>query len=142
MPAKCAGDRFRHAAQSRRQTRCTAFLTRDGTNPRELLRMAREQLEPYDVKVHAGKVIDAGGLDGHFKVVTEAGEKFESRKLLLATGVRDVLPEIRGLRELYGTSAHHCPYCDGWEWREQKDCSHRPGQVGSGTGAEAQGLER
>ena len=46
-------------------------------------------------------------------------EPLRSRKLLLATGVRDILPDIPGFDELYGRSIHHCPYCDGWEVRDR-----------------------
>ena len=42
-----------------------------------------------------------------------------TRKLLLATGVVDELPDLEGLDALYGTSVHHCPYCDAWEWRDR-----------------------
>jgi thioredoxin reductase len=52
-------------------------------------------------------------------VVCADGRQVSARKLLLATGVVDELPDLSGLAPLYGTSVHHCPYCDGWEWREQ-----------------------
>jgi thioredoxin reductase len=55
-----------------------------------------------------------------FEVLTKSGRRARSRKLLFATGVRDELPEVPGVRECYGVSVHHCPYCDGWEHRDQR----------------------
>jgi len=55
----------------------------------------------------------------HFEVFFEVRPHLEARKLLLATGMRDRLPEIENIKELYGTSVHHCPYCDAWEHRDR-----------------------
>jgi thioredoxin reductase len=59
------------------------------------------------------------------------GLRFSSRKLLLATGVVDELPQLEGLAELYGRSVHHCPYCDGWEWRDHPLAVYGRGETGS-----------
>lgn len=93
------------------------FLTRDGTPPMELLRMGREELRPYGVEQRRVAVADVVSAGESFEVHLETGDRLSSRMVLLATGVRDHLPEIAGLRECYGVSVHHCPYCDGWEWR-------------------------
>ena len=96
------------------------FLTRDGTPPLDFLRMAREELRPYDtVSIRDGMVVAAECRDSRFEVVIENGERVAARKLLLATGVVDNLPAIDGFRDLYGRSIFHCPYCDGWEVRDQ-----------------------
>jgi thioredoxin reductase len=96
------------------------FLTRDGIEPGELLRLGREQLHTYDtVEYRNIAVIDATRQDGHFEVTLENGTHVASRKLLLTTGVVDELPAIEGLEALYGRSVFHCPYCDGWEVRDQ-----------------------
>jgi thioredoxin reductase len=95
------------------------FLSRDGIAPHELLRIGREQLRPYEIEIQNAVVETASCKDGGFQICLRGGAELESRKLLIATGVRDQLPEIPGLRELYGSSVHHCPYCDGWEWRDQ-----------------------
>jgi thioredoxin reductase len=96
------------------------FLTRDGIPPAEFLRMAREQLRPYTtVEWRDVMVIDARCEESKFVTVLETGEFVLSRKLLIATGVRDNVPEVDGMRELYGRSVFHCPYCDGWEVRGQ-----------------------
>ncbi len=103
------------------------YLGRDGMSPSELLRDGRAELAKYEVEVlhdlvvHAecasGALEDARGT--RFSVSTQTGQTFLARKLLLATGTRDELPPFEGLRECYGISVHHCPYCDGWEHRDQ-----------------------
>jgi thioredoxin reductase len=96
------------------------YLTRDGTGPGEFLRLARQDLEHYPtVEFHRGEVVEARRTSGGFSVVCAGGLRLSARKLLLATGVVDEIPEIEGLQELYGKSVHHCPYCDAWEWRDQ-----------------------
>jgi thioredoxin reductase len=96
------------------------FLTRDGTHPRELRRIGREQLAPYTtVQLVRKEATRARCLPYGFQVTTADGTKLRCRKLLLATGVVDELPPIDGLEPLYGRSVFHCPYCDGWESREQ-----------------------
>jgi thioredoxin reductase len=96
------------------------FLTRDGTPPEELLRIGREQLEPYSgVEVRQSGATGADGSDGDFRITLEDGSTVETRKILLATGVHDELPERPGFRELWGRGIFHCPYCHGWEVRDR-----------------------
>ncbi len=95
------------------------FLTRDCMNPADLLRTAREQLVPYGVEYRCIAVKGACPCEGGFKVSLADGVECHSRKLLLATGMKDKVPKIQGIEPLYGKSVHHCPYCDGWEWRDQ-----------------------
>jgi thioredoxin reductase len=103
-----------------RSIRVHGYLTRDGTDPDEFLRLARQELERYPtVEFHRGEVVEARRTSGGFSVVCAGGLRLSARKLLLATGVVDEIPEIEGLQELYGKSIHHCPYCDAWEWRDQ-----------------------
>lgn len=89
-------------------------FTRDGTPPAELLRIGREQLGPYDVDVRDECVTDAQSTGSEYTVRLDSGE-FRARGLILASGVRDVLPEVPGFEELWGTGVFHCPYCHGWE---------------------------
>ena len=97
-----------------------SYLTRDGTEPAEFLRLARQDLARYPtVEFHRGEIVEARRTSGEFSVVCAGGLRLSARKLLLATGVVDETPEIEGLQELYGKSVHHCPYCDAWEWRDQ-----------------------
>lgn len=96
------------------------YLSRDGIPPAEFLKIGREQLAPYDtIELRHAKVVAAERGDGQFTVTAENGERLSSRMLLLATGLVDELPQIEGFRRFYGVSAHNCPYCDGWEHRDQ-----------------------
>lgn len=108
------------------------YLTRDGSNPRDFLDLGRAELRRYGIHFRPDEVIDARKLRARFDVRTHSGERFECRKLLLATGVRDQLPRIEGLREFYGTSIHHCPYCDGWEWRNRRLAAYGHGKAALG----------
>lgn len=95
------------------------FLSREGAHPRELLRISRDQLRPFAVAFRGAAAVRAVQHAGGFEVELEDGSVVAARKLLLATGVVDVLPEIPGLRPLWGTSVFSCPYCHGWELRDQ-----------------------
>jgi thioredoxin reductase len=95
------------------------FLSRDCIPPSELLRIGREQLRPYGVRILDREVVDAVRTEEGFRVALKGGKGISSRKLLIATGVRDRIPDIEGIEPLYGVSVHHCPYCDGWEEREK-----------------------
>ncbi|HEX8362708.1 MAG TPA: NAD(P)/FAD-dependent oxidoreductase [Longimicrobium sp.] len=96
------------------------LFTRDGTPPLELLAIAREQLRPYDtVELRAGRAVDARDADGGFHVQLEDGSTLAARRVVLATGVVDILPDIPGFRQLWGKSVFHCPFCHGWEVRDQ-----------------------
>ena len=96
------------------------FLSRDGVAPAQLRAIAREQLAAYaSVVVDEARVVDAAHTDTGFSVRTRDGRRFRARKLLLAAGVADALPDQPGFRELYGAAVFHCPYCDGREMRDQ-----------------------
>jgi thioredoxin reductase len=96
-----------------------AFLTRDGIAPREFLRLGREQLGQYGtVRLKEGEVVGAERDGAGFAIALADGTRERGRTLLLATGVVDHVPPIAGIEPLYGRSVHHCPYCDGWEWRD------------------------
>jgi thioredoxin reductase len=95
------------------------FLSREGTPPGELLKVAREQAAVYGVSMTEGVVRSVCADSGAFAVSIEDGKQLRARKVLLATGVVDHIPQIDGIEELYGKSVHHCPYCDGWEHRGQ-----------------------
>ena len=113
------------------------FLTRDGMPPLEFLRQAREELKPYTtVSLRDVTVTDARCENNRFVTTLETGEIIESRKLLVATGVRDNVPRIDGIDELYGTSVFHCPYCDGWEVRDAPLAVYGKGEKGYGLSLE------
>lgn len=94
-------------------------FTRDGTSPLELLRLAREQLEPYGVEVVNQTAIQARKEGTGFLLTLNDQTTVKAHKILLATGVKDLLPAVPGFRELWGKALHHCPYCHGWEVRDQ-----------------------
>lgn len=108
------------------------YLTRDGTAPLDLLRIARDELRPYGVELRRVTVTDVVCAGERFDVHLDSGERLSSRMVLLATGVRDHLPEIDGIRQCYGISVHHCPYCDGWEWRGRAMAVIGSGASGAG----------
>lgn len=97
------------------------FLSRDGIAPAQLRSISHEQLARYaSVVADPSRVVDATRSGNGFTVRTEDGRGFRCRKLLLAAGVVDALPEQPGFRELYGVAVFHCPYCDGWEMSDRR----------------------
>jgi thioredoxin reductase len=111
----CDTGRPRNAAAHRMH----GYLGRDGANPLEFLRMGRDEVARYGTEFRDVEVIAATRRDdGSFEVHLADGCRLHSRRLLIATGVVDELPDIEGVRELYGSSVWHCPYCDGWEARD------------------------
>lgn len=92
------------------------YLTRDGILPSEFLELSRKEVTKYGVRMVPQKVVSARkNALGLFDVKDDKGRKYHSKKLLIATGLQDNVPDIPGFKELYGKSVHHCPYCDGWE---------------------------
>jgi thioredoxin reductase len=114
------------------------FLTRDGIRPLEFLRLARTELVHYDtVAIRDVTVTDARcAANSRFETTLETGEVLESRKLLIASGVRDNVPDIPGIGGLYGRSVFHCPYCDGWEVRDRPLAVYGRGEKGYGLSLE------
>ncbi|WP_107062812.1 NAD(P)/FAD-dependent oxidoreductase [Streptomyces hygroscopicus] len=94
------------------------FLSRDGTPPRDLVARGQEEVARYGGSVVPGRVVSAEHVDGLFEVTTEAGKRYSARRLLV-TGLTDELHEVPGLAERWGRDVLHCPYCHGWEIREQ-----------------------
>ena len=91
--------------------------------------------------VRQAHVTGAKRLARGFEIALEAqegktAERATARKLLLATGVVDTLPEIEGISEFYGRSVFHCPYCDGWEMRDQPLAVYGRGESGLGLALE------
>jgi thioredoxin reductase len=120
------------------------FITREGTPPLEFRRMAREELQRFDTVRHeVVQIVRAARINtGGFDVFTADGRAFTSRRLLLATGVVDNIPDIPGIRDLYGQSVFHCPYCDGWELRGQPLAVYGRGKRGYGLSLELTGWSR
>lgn len=96
------------------------FITHDGETPAAIAARAREQVLAYPtVRFIDGTVTHASGTDGDFTVVLESGQAFKTRKLLFASGVRDIMPPVKGFAECWGISVLHCPYCHGYEVKGQ-----------------------
>jgi thioredoxin reductase len=119
------------------------YLTRDGMPPSEFLRVAREQMLQYEtVELLNAEVVAAECVNGRFRVTLNGGIQHVSRKLLIATGVSDNLPDLPGFRELYGVAVFHCPYCDGWELRHRPLAIYGRGARGYGLSLELTGWSR
>ena len=98
-----------------------AYLSREGMSPLDFLQTARDELKQFEkVNIVQCEVTKATRRDGLFEVTLLDGRIFQSRKLLLATGVVDVIPKINGIMDLFGKSVFNCPYCDAWEVRHHK----------------------
>ncbi|MGN6273560.1 MAG: NAD(P)/FAD-dependent oxidoreductase [Protaetiibacter sp.] len=94
-------------------------FSRDGASPLELLAEARAQTRAYGVELLDDRATVLGRDGDLITITTAAGRAVRARRLLLASGLRDVLPDIPGLAEHWGDSVVHCPYCHGWEVRDR-----------------------
>ena len=92
------------------------FLSRDGMPPADLLVAGRAEVVGYGVELIEDVVVD---IDDGFVVRLAGGPVLKARRLLVSTGARDELPEISGVRERWARDLLHCPYCHGWEVRDQ-----------------------
>ncbi|MFJ8717365.1 NAD(P)/FAD-dependent oxidoreductase [Streptomyces violaceus] len=102
------------------------FLTRDGMPPAEFLAIGREEIARYGVELVRDRVVEVErGRDGTVEqgddlaVVLAGGRTVRARRLVVATGLRDELPAVPGLAERFGRDVLHCPFCHGWEVRDQ-----------------------
>jgi thioredoxin reductase len=92
------------------------FLSRDGMPPADLLAAGRAEVRGYGVEIVDDHVV---GIDAGFFVRLVSGRVLRARRILVATGVHDELPDIPGVRQRWGRDLLHCPYCHGWEVRDQ-----------------------
>lgn len=107
------------------------YLTRDGIDPREFLRLAREEVAGYGAVFLEVEVARLSVAAGGFEAALKDGDLVHSRAALIATGVSDRVPSIEGFPEMFGISVHHCPYCDGWEWRDRPLAVYGHGHSGA-----------
>jgi thioredoxin reductase len=100
------------------------FLGLDGLTPTQIRERGRKECECYGVRFIDREVVRAEQSESNgrtcFELEVEGHGTLRARKLLLATGVQDQLPDIPEIESFYGKSVHHCPYCDGWEHRDQR----------------------
>ncbi|CCK31763.1 pyridine nucleotide-disulfide oxidoreductase domain-containing protein [Streptomyces davaonensis JCM 4913] len=94
------------------------YLSRDGMAPAEFLAIGREEIARYGVDLVRDRAVDVTK-DSDFTVALESGRSVRARRLVIATGLKDELPDVPGLAERFGRDALHCPYCHGWEVRDQ-----------------------
>lgn len=104
------------------------FLTQDGSTPSDIALQARLQVENYqNVKLCKGIATNGRKIKNGFEIQLESGDIFRATKLVFATGITDIMPDIPGFAECWGISAIHCPYCHGYEVRNE-----RTGILGNG----------
>lgn len=97
------------------------YLTRDDILPAHFIQICHQELKKYSVAFLKKKVVyGQKNNDNIFEVRDEDGTYYHAKKLLIATGLTDKVPEVEGFKEMYGKSVFHCPYCDGWEVRDKK----------------------
>jgi thioredoxin reductase len=92
------------------------FLSRDGISPADLLAAGRDEVTGYGVELLSDLVL---AIDPGFVVRLAGGRTVTSRRILMAMGVGDELPDVPGVRQRWGKDLLHCPYCHGWEVRDQ-----------------------
>src|SRR3954471_4644892 len=98
------------------------YLSRDAVAPDDLLAVARTDLSGYDeAEIRSGRVVDVrGDAEEGFEIDLEDGDRLRARRLVLATGVGDVFPDVEGFFDHYGVDVFHCPTCDGYEARDRE----------------------
>lgn len=94
------------------------YLSRDGMSPAEFLAVGREEIARYGVELVRDRAVDVTP-DGDFTVALASGRSVRARRLVVATGLRDELPDVPGVAERFGNDVLHCPYCHGWEVRDR-----------------------
>ncbi|WP_347218022.1 NAD(P)/FAD-dependent oxidoreductase [Chryseobacterium sp.] len=96
------------------------FITHDGKTPKEITELAKKDVEKYEsVQFCDGKVIRVGKHIDGFYAELSSGDTLYAKKMILASGVKDIMPEIPGFAECWGISVIHCPYCHGYEVRNE-----------------------
>jgi thioredoxin reductase len=96
------------------------FLTRDGVKPDEFRAIAHRELSKYpSVELRQIRITDLRDLEGSFELVANNRETFRARTVILATGLKEILPAVDGIHDFYGKSLFCCPYCEGWERKDR-----------------------
>ncbi len=107
------------------------FITQDGEKPAVISAKAKLQVDLYKtVHFYKGLAVQASKLKNGFEVSTESGEVFQSRKILFASGIKDSFPDIKGFADCWGISVLHCPYCHGYEVKNEKTAIIANGEMG------------
>lgn len=107
------------------------FITQDGETPAAIAAKAKLQVSFYKtVQFYNGLAVKASETERGFQIITDSGDIFISRKLLFATGVKDLFPEIKGFADCWGISVLHCPYCHGYEVKNERTAIVANGEMG------------
>jgi thioredoxin reductase len=107
------------------------FITHDGETPKAIANKAREQVLKYEtVSIQQGLAVSATKVENGFELTTADGVVLATRKLLFTTGVKDLMPSIPGFAECWGITVIHCPYCHGYEVKQQKTGIMSNGDIG------------
>lgn len=97
------------------------FLTQDGKTPAEIATLGKQQVQMYHTVTFLNDLaINGNKTENGFEIQTASGETFSAQKLIFATGIRDILPEMEGIAACWGISVLHCPFCHGYEVRNEK----------------------
>ncbi len=97
------------------------FLTQDGRTPKEISELGKKQVLQYDsIKFCEGLAVHAKRISTGFEITSSNNEIFTAKKLVFATGIMDIMPNIEGFAACWGISVVHCPYCHGYEIRNKK----------------------
>ncbi|WSB83000.1 NAD(P)/FAD-dependent oxidoreductase [Streptomyces cellulosae] len=94
------------------------YLSRDGMPPAEFLALGREEIARYGVELVRDRVTDVARA-GDFTVTLERGGRVRARRIIVATGLKDEMPDVAGVAERFGRDVLHCPFCHGWEVRDE-----------------------
>jgi thioredoxin reductase len=96
------------------------FITRDGIKPKEFREIAHRDIAKYpSVMYEKTEIISITKKGRLFELVTSDKELYQSKTIIISTGLKDVLPDIENISDYYGKSLFNCPYCDGWEMRDK-----------------------
>ena len=107
------------------------FITQDGKTPKEILSAARIQVKKYESVIFYTGIAASGKRKGKgFEIMTQSGDNFISKKIIFATGVKDIMPNIKGFSDCWGISVIHCPYCHGYEYSNAKTGILANGDIG------------
>ena len=97
------------------------FITQDGEKPNIIAEKAKAQVLKYNtIKFLNDFVVSGKKNENGFVITTKTGENYVSKKLIFATGIKDIMPDIKGFADCWGTSVIHCPYCHGYEVKREK----------------------
>ncbi|CUB23302.1 Thioredoxin reductase [Bacillus safensis] len=96
------------------------FITNDGMTPFEIRQAGEADLQKYpNIQIKRSRINDIQKREEFFTLLTHEGDTFEAKKIILATGLQDILPEIKGIHDVYGKTLFSCPFCDGWELKDK-----------------------